>query len=191
MHFCLVIGEPGIGKSTAVRRALNGASLMGHFKEPVLHSVYAAWAGVYGCHLGTPSSAPTAFPGSDGLAYNAAPRVVPFITGAEFVSVICEGDRLANLGFVERLKEGGWAVDVAHLYADDVDFAVSRRQARSLGGVVQNEQWARARRTKSWNLARSVGGCIWIDATLGEPSDTLVQLPAFRNLLGGQQCLPA
>ena len=184
MNFCLVIGEAGIGKTTAVANALQNAVIRGVFKQPMAHIVYDAKNGRYGCQLGTPANSGTAFSGSDGLAYNIAPYVVPFITDSGFDSVICEGDRLANMKIINKLELEGWKVEVVHLYSPNAEFAISRRANRAeITKKTQNEKWAKSRRTKSWNLARNIDTCKWIAVTTSIPENELMKMSAFKQLI--------
>jgi hypothetical protein len=180
MDFCLVFGEPGIGKSTAVAAALAQAEVLGEFRDPLPHIVYRDISQHrYACQLGRISGT---FPGTDGLSYNIVNKVVPFIASASFASVIAEGDRLSNLPFISSLPDT-WDVDVIHLYADDPQFAEDRRWARAGAiGKTQNASWVKGRRTKAWRLAESLPNCVWFDVRNDDVVEFLRNRPAFARV---------
>jgi hypothetical protein len=181
MHFCLVFGEPGIGKSTSVAAALAHGEILGEFREPMPHVLYRAeQRHEYACQLGRLSGH---FPGTDGLSYSIVKKVIPFVDNAPLSSVIAEGDRLSNLPFLSSVPER-WVVDAVHLFSDDVKFAEARRSSRALQtGKKQNDSWVRGRRTKAWRLAEALPHCVWIDARSADLIEQLRARPAFAQVI--------
>ena len=182
--FTLIIGEPGIGKSTALKNALSSVTPRGSLEKPVAHTLYKSKSG-FGAILGTPYRENQAFPGTDGLAFNVQPKIPGFLESAQISACIAEGDRLANAKFVDALKTHGWKVQVVHLFAWGKDVASRHRETRAAfnRAPMQDERWVAGRRTKSWNLAESISDCIWVDVEQRNPVEVLNTCDAFREIL--------
>jgi hypothetical protein len=160
MRTIYLIGAPGSGKSTAVRRAIEIAR-WGEPTErpkPIPHLDYGA-----GCiQLGRVRE--TGFSGTDALGMAVNPRAIEFIESRPATIVIAEGDRLANSGFLTAADRAGvlslvW-LDVPPEVARDR----ARRRAHLLGTREQSDAWWKGRYTK---VSRLAGGWphIRIDGT--------------------------
>lgn len=168
MRTIYIIGAPGAGKSSAVKRALelvhwgNPTEVL----KPIPHLDYGA-----GCiQLGRVRE--TGFSGTDALGMAINPKAIDFIESSPANVVIGEGDRLANAGFLSAADRAG----ILTLVWIDVPPEIARERARAralrLGTKEQTESWWKGRYTKTSRLA---GGWphIRIDGT-GHP-ETVAQ----------------
>ena len=111
--FTLIFGEPGIGKSTAVKMALDGTIKVTDKLLPVKHVVYKSpRTGHYGAQIGRSTSP---FPGTDGLGYSAAKQVLDWLSWCPYDNVIAEGDRLANMPFIQEVMADRFVFQAVHL----------------------------------------------------------------------------
>jgi hypothetical protein len=163
-----LIGAPGAGKSSALKRALELAhwGAPTEVLKPIPHLDYGA-----GCiQLGKVRD--NGFSGTDALGMAINPRAIEFIESRPANVVIGEGDRLANGGFLTAADRAG-ILTVVWL---DVPPEIARERARlravRLGTKEQTESWWKGRYTKTSRLA---GGWphIRIDGT-GHP-ETIAQ----------------
>ena len=144
LHY--VIGQPGAGKSTAVRSALAHLPRTSRPK-PLAHTVYATEDGrdIAAIQLGVDRQD---FPGTDTLSMGVFPVAVDFLKSYPAPVVIGEGDRLASKKFFEEAVLAGYRVNVILIDTPD-QLAGDRRAAR---GSTQNETWLKGRITKTANL---------------------------------------
>jgi hypothetical protein len=148
-----VIGEPGVGKSTAVGcfwRALGTARSV-QYSGPRLPTVARldAHNAELGVEVGVDRSE---FPGTDGLSMSILPTACEWIADYPARLVVAEGDRLASARFYAAARSTGRKVLVVWL--KDPVAAAQRRAAR---GSRQDEQWIKTRQTKVRRLALSQG----------------------------------
>jgi hypothetical protein len=149
-----VIGEPGVGKSTAINsmwKALGVTQQWEHQAGRGLFYVerFDPHAELIGVELGRDRSE---FPGSDGLSMSVLPAACDWITGpgSELRLVVAEGDRLAS----PRMYAAARSTDrkVLVIWLNGPVAAAVRRAAR---GTAQNDRWVRGRQTKVRRVARS------------------------------------
>jgi hypothetical protein len=141
-----VIGEPGVGKSTAVNGALAGLDFA-RMDLPFQHHWLTAGAStrLLGAYLGRRDGL---FQGTDGLSLSVQPRVLDWLRQYPTGWVIAEGDRLANTSFFRAVEDIGWTLHVVALVASDCTLDVRRAER----GTHQNPTWLAGRRTKVRNL---------------------------------------
>lgn len=127
------------------------------------------------------------FSGTDALSMSIQPKAVQYMArpGLAHTLVLAEGDRLANINFLDHCRDLGWAVTLVNLYAPGT-LLDERCAAR---GSTQNEGWRQGRITKAANLARLTANLrhpvIGLDArnSVGCLTRTLVeQLPLLAAL---------
>lgn len=166
LHY--VIGQPGAGKSTAVRSALAHLPRISR-SQPLAHMVYFAedGDGVVAIQLGADREG---FPGTDTLSMGVFPVAVDFVKSYPAPTIIGEGDRLASAKFFEEAVLAGYRVNVILIDTPD-QVAGDRRAAR---GSTQNETWLKGRITKTATLTERYRP-IRIDGTLA-PETVAAQL---------------
>lgn len=144
-----LIGEPGVGKSTAVSHLTSHLPLTdAHTLDPAAPLLKGrTWPG--GVVLG--GAHPT-FPGTDRLSMAVAPQASQWAATSNLPPiVIAEGQRLAIATFFAALQARTGDLTVIHLTATP-DTTQQRRDRR---GSPQNPQWVRGARTKASNAARA------------------------------------
>lgn len=179
MRTVYVIGYPGAGKTSAVTRAVALLGLHDHCEhdKPVPHVR----------HSGDPLTRRRApvwtigkqrlpFGGTDTLGMAINPRAIRWVRsltdpGADRPDVLVgEGDRLANLAFLEACPD----LTVVKI---DVPRSVAQQRAteraEQFGALPQSESWMKGRWTKVDNLSTRLGGVVRID---GEQPATDVAL---------------
>ena len=130
-----VVGVPGVGKTTLLRRVLPDP--IEERIDPFPHLVYAG-----GAQLG---SAREEFGGTDALAMSVQPQVEEWLREeCPFDTIVAEGDRLANLKFFRAVAGMGWGVHLVELSAMS-HVILARRKAR---GSQQDQSWLRGRVSK-------------------------------------------
>lgn len=149
MRTIYLIGAPGAGKSTAMKRALE-IRRWGQPTEkltPIPHLDYGAGL----IQLGRVRE--TGFSGTDALGMAINPRAIEFIESRPAAIVIGEGDRLANAGFLSAADRTG----ILTIVWLDVPPEIARERARErairLGTKEQTETWWKGRYTKTSRLA--------------------------------------
>lgn len=149
MRVIYLIGAPGAGKSSAMKRALQIRRWADPVQrlEPIPHLDYGAGL----IQLGRVRE--TGFSGTDALGMAINPRAIEFIESRPANIVLGEGDRLANAGFLTAADRAG----VLTLIWLDVPPEVARERARQrallLGTKEQTETWWKGRYTKTARLA--------------------------------------
>lgn len=145
MKLLYIIGVPGSGKTTAIRRITK------HLKGEVRYAPYISWTHYNDevCQIGYDRDT---FGGTDALGMASQKRVIEWLENCEYEYVLAEGDRLANAKFFDWCKSQG--IDLTVMCIDVSDkLAEKRRSKRNSGiGKQQNEQWLKTRRTKVENL---------------------------------------
>lgn len=140
MNAAYLVGAPGAGKSTLVRRVIGHKVQRRPVAKPFAHILYGA--PVVACQLG---GADPTFPGTDRLSMSVLPKAVEFLSTAPAPSVVAEGDRLAADKFLRALD--AFCDDWALVWLDTpVELCAERRSARD--GGAQNSSWVAGRVTK-------------------------------------------
>lgn len=154
MKLIYVIGLPGSGKSSTVRRALlsKGYANGTEHEQPVPHIEWSNGTATV-TELGRRRES---FSGTDALALNIQPKATDWLRTTRAQTVIAEGDRLANPSFFAN------AIDIAESFTVawiDVPAELARsrakRRAENLGRPEQNETWWKGRATKVSNLVEA------------------------------------
>jgi hypothetical protein len=145
----MVIGEPGVGKSTAVAAAL--APYTAHLctVEGVAHMHYRDED--YRFRLAQLGKEREDFSGTDALPMNVIDAAEEYLRFPCVDRLLVEGARLANRRFIDTAIWEGWTVKVLLLEGEGV--AAQRRLQR---GTQQDPAFVKGRRTAAANLAKSV-----------------------------------
>lgn len=169
MRMTYIIGPPGVGKTTFVAELTKGLPVH-RAERPFVRSLYQCGVVELGEKRGT-------FSGTDALAMNVQPRVLDWATFPEYGDVLAEGDRLANLSFLQGMAGQGFAVTLLRLHADANRVALRRSER----GTRQDETWVRGRVTKVTNLWEAWDGPKWVLSADESPED-MIGLAAALNL---------
>lgn len=138
-----VVGEPGIGKTTLVRRLIEPDSyFVPRPKWTVGLSVCAA-----GHYYGE------TFDGGDTVPYNGVAEALNFWREQLHTKAltIFDGDRFSSAPTLEFFKVLGRRVRCAFISCKTPEIATMRREKRTISK--QNETWVKGRRSKSLNFA--------------------------------------
>lgn len=160
MKVAYLIGAPGVGKSTALRSALEILEWGKPASRdlPVPHLDYGQGRIQVGRDRGN------GFSGTDALALSINPRAVGWIATTPGSVVVGEGDRLANGKFLEACEAAG-TLRLIWLDAPPT-LCIGRMVARAadLGVAPQTAAWWKGRYTKTAGLAGRYT-CDRVDAT--------------------------
>jgi ribose 1,5-bisphosphokinase PhnN len=150
MIFVHLMGVPGAGKSTAVRKALaNTERIELDVGAPFAVETFA-YEGKTIAHLGSTEGE---YPGTDRLSMAVSPQVVAWLAGGPPVDVVLsEGDRLTSRKFFDQADKIGVELRVV-LLAVSEEVAQQRRDKR---GSNQSATWLKGRTSKVGNLADRV-----------------------------------
>ncbi len=157
-HLLAIVGQPGAGKTTALRLALSGVPRTVAEDSVPPFVVYPT-----GAQLGLDRPD---FGGSDAYALNVQPQVIAWLRDAPFRAVVTEGDRLANSGVLQAAVDFGYGLTIAWIDTPD-ELAAGRRAER---GSRQDAAWVRGRQTKVKRLVEHWAGyVVRIDGAPGAP----------------------
>lgn len=150
MRLLYLIGEPGIGKTTAMAAFTKRWSVLGELSDPGRVLLADGRGAIEAVELGR--RRPGGFSGTDALAMNAITGAEQYLlTGqahAETPLLLAEGARLANRRFLSAAVATGWKTHLVYLHGPDL--AAQRRAQRGTG---QNEAWVRGAATRARRLA--------------------------------------
>lgn len=177
LRLLYLIGEPGVGKTTAMGALTAPMKNLGVLDmPPPARTVYGNQAGeVVAVELGRRRR--NGFSGTDALAMNIIAVAERYLTSgraaAETSLLLAEGARLANARFLSTAVAAGWEVHLA-LMADTALAARRRSDRRS----TQNEAWVRGRATAAARLfAEPPAGVLTHHVSVaGTPDDVAARL---------------
>jgi len=167
-HLLYVIGVPGCGKTALVRHLVLGRRRRVR-PDPFAHTVYEDGL----VQLGRDRAG---HGGTDALSMSVQPKVVAALAARPWERVLGEGDRLANIGFLNAAWEAGYKVDVALVIVSREE-AERRRNAR---GSSQDPKWLKGRETKLaglWERVKEHPGIGTLVVNNTAPLDEVVSTP--------------
>ena len=130
----LVMGMPGAGKSTTVRRVIEGF-VPEQLTEPLKH---ARFSGLNLVYLGVLRDK---FPGTDGLAYAHQP-ILDFLEGIpDGHTVLAEGGRLTSANLLQKIHDMGFQLTIFEIAVDE---DVRRTRVDDRDGREFKEQFLKA-----------------------------------------------
>jgi tRNA uridine 5-carbamoylmethylation protein Kti12 len=140
-----LIGYPGSGKTTAMRKALGAIRRNGEpvrtiervEKQPFAHTIYSDGL----IELGYEREV---YGGTDTLSLGVQPKVLDWMAKSDAPLIIGEGDRLANSKFFAAVEAQGRAVQIVYLKCPEL---VARHRAWDRGSRF-SEPWFKGRITK-------------------------------------------
>lgn len=145
-----IIGAPGVGKTTVVRKLLR--KVKGEYqREPYVY--FTSYGN--GCiQLGYDREN---FGGTDTLGMAVQKHLQEWLLGCDYTHILAEGDRLANKKFFDWCLESGFTLKIVCLEVSD-SVAQKRLDARNAKiGKTQNARWIKTRRSKIDNLKQQFG----------------------------------
>ena len=134
-----VIGYPGCGKTTAMRKAIGWDDILDQEVEnkPFAHTIYPSGLVEIG-------KAREPYGGTDTLALNVQPAVVKWLAEIDVPVVVGEGDRLANKKFFDSVANKGRHLAIVHIKCSEL---IARKRAWERGSRF-NESWLKGRISK-------------------------------------------
>lgn len=165
MIVLFVIGEPGIGKTTAIRAMVPmlaaDSPIAPHEIEKPKWTIASSVA-LAGHYRGA------TFDGADTIPYTGARAALDYWAAnlQDVKLTILDGDRFSTQPSLDYVRASGALVLGAYLHASDPDVAEARRVWR---GSNQDPTWLKGRVTKARNFAEKVGAQM-IDATRSSAS---------------------
>ena len=140
-----VIGYPGCGKTSAMRRAIGMHDLLEEEvqERPFAHTVYPSGL----VQLGKQREI---YGGTDTLALNVQPAVVKWLGEIDVPVVLGEGDRLANYKFFASVSDIPRSLVIVHIKCGEL---TARKRAWERGSRF-NESWLKGRISKVDSLVQ-------------------------------------
>jgi len=150
-----LLGAPGVGKSTLMRRLtarcerrpVAGVSVP---HELLIKTMPALGPNTVGAEIGRTR---TSFSGTDATAMNIHPRAMAWIMGVPYGLVLAEGARLGTVQFLGAAQFAGYRLRVFHLVAAPA--VIADRRAGRPGS--QNPSWVAGATTRAARTAEAVG----------------------------------
>ena len=150
MKVVYLIGEPGAGKSTAMRKATEHLTRAPIPNPPFGMDWLANRQGeIVAIEMGQRRPA---FSGTDALGMGVMPRAVAFVKQPQDQAPVLlgEGDRLASAKFFKAVQSAGH--DLAVCMIDVPGFIGAHRRQNRNSDRPQNPSWVKGRITKTHNL---------------------------------------
>lgn len=164
-----LIGEPGAGKSTAMRKATE--HLGRHPQQaPFAHDLLVSDASIVAVELG--KRRPT-FSGTDALPMNVITKAERFLHETLAPVVLAEGARLACKRFLEASVAAGYRTHLVYL---TTPHAAAQRAARP---GEQKDSWVKGAATRAENLANTIIDNVEYHRINGAEQDTAAFLKAL------------
>lgn len=173
-HMLYILGEPGVGKTTVVRRMVKGIPSEQHQVPYVYFTVHGEETGEHVVQLGWDRDG--AFGGTDSLGMAAQKHVLGWLGDAVPNYVLGEGDRLANGKFFDAVTDLGYKLVVVLFDMDEEALAERRAKRNAEVGKAQDDRWLAGRRSKVWNLHSRGYVTHVVDVTLSKPLEVCREL---------------
>lgn len=170
-----LVGAPGSGKSTLMRRLTAGLERL-PVDTPVPHDmlIESVTGAITHAEIGRQRGD---FSGTDALASSIITRAEPWILSRPYLVVLGEGARLGNQRFLSAAAQG---YDVVLAVLDHAD-AEGWREIRSKQlGKFQNAGWVKGRLTASRNLGDNPPDGVTV--LRGHPDELYPDLATFAGL---------
>lgn len=142
-----LVGEPGVGKTTAARALLPHpmAPLDGPLKITIAGTGSMPWYAA-GHYTGQ------AFDGADSVPISGIKPLLAWWATAQPGRMLFDGDKFSTKAALDLVRAAGARVRCAHLVASTT-IVQARRAQRASGGKLQNLAWVRGRATKAARFA--------------------------------------
>lgn len=176
LHMLYIIGVPGCGKTTLVKRMVKDCRVE-LVEKPIKHEQYSSKVIQLGWDRDN-------FGGTDSLHMASQYKVLDWFEDKPFPFVLAEGDRLANAKFFEGCLEIGVKLTIATMVTPEA-IVKKRLKARSREvGKKQSSWWLKTRATKVANLTEQYVEEKWLlDGT--RPYKELIQ-QLYTHPVGNQ-----
>lgn len=148
MKVIVIAGEPASGKSTIVKKLINGSPINFQYGLVKGHAIGSV------LFIGTYKPGER-YPGTDRLSMAVQPclqeMLLTRVTIEPFQTIVFEGDRLCNPSLIKWLERHKIETQVFHVLVSE-ETLQARRVAR---GDTFDEKWLRGRKTKVSNFVQS------------------------------------
>lgn len=178
-HLLYLIGGPGTGKSTLMRKLtaeLTRVPINPGPERVARDGLFDGTGGMPAIELGVRRGA---FSGTDALPSSVITRAVPWLTAqTEAPLILGEGARLGNARFLTAARDAGYRVTLGVLEHDQADEWRAIRSARL--ARLQDPAWVKGRFTAVRNLADNAP--VGVHVLRGHPDDLIEPLFDISSL---------
>jgi len=154
-----IIGVPGTGKSTLMKKFMEGKEWTPHTPVKLVQGYTSGNMMLLGKY-----EEGEVFCGTDRLSMAVQPAVIEYLEGTPAPIVIFEGDRLNSVSFFEACKKAGHEVRIIILNVSDE----IREQRYKDRGSDQSEKFIKGRFTKVKNVSNMFGPNLMDDGDVSE-----------------------